>query len=135
MEKGLSSHSAKLSILATRKLSCSAPGGAGRAIAVETALAGASQFTIVNRNPERGQALAELMKAKVLSNTKFVVWDHNYEVPSDTDVVINATSIGLFPDVNAKLNINFQRSPAVDGCLRCDSQSHPKLTSSEPLKT
>jgi shikimate dehydrogenase len=51
-------------------------GGAARAIAVESALAGASTITIVNTTVSRGQDL------------------------------VNATSVGLFPDVDARLNID-----------------------------
>src|ERR1700690_2295519 len=37
-------------------------GGAARSITVELALAGAHQITIVNRSPERGRVLTELLK-------------------------------------------------------------------------
>ena len=36
----------------------------------------------------------------------FVPWQGDYNVPENTDVVINATSIGLYPDVNARLALN-----------------------------
>lgn len=35
-----------------------------------------------------------------------VEWTDTYDVPEETDYVINATSIGLYPDVNAKINVN-----------------------------
>lgn len=70
-------------------------GGASRAIAVEVALAGAAEMTIVNRSAERGKELADLLKAKVQPNTHFVPWQGDFEVPEQTDIVINATSIGL----------------------------------------
>jgi len=34
-----------------------------------------------------------------------VVWEGKYQIPEDTDVVINATPIGLFPDVAATLPV------------------------------
>lgn len=70
-------------------------GGAARAIAVEVGLSGAAQITVVNRNRERGQELVQLLSDKVRIASQFVPWEGNYEVPADTDVVINATSIGL----------------------------------------
>lgn len=86
-------------------------GGAARAIAVELALAGASQFTIVNRSPERGKSLVDLLNGRVREKAditaQLVNWSDNYQIPAGTDVVINATSIGLFPDVDARLAIDF----------------------------
>jgi shikimate dehydrogenase len=70
-------------------------GGAARAIAVEVGLAGAAQITIVNRNEARGQELAELIGGKVHVASRFVKWEGDYEVPPETEVLINATSIGL----------------------------------------
>lgn len=81
-------------------------GGAARAIAVELALAGAGKFTIVNRSEDRGSELTDLLTSKVNADVDFCVWDGAYTVPNDTHVVINATSIGLFPDVDARVALN-----------------------------
>jgi len=70
-------------------------GGAARAIGVEVGLAGARQITVVNRDPSRGGELAELLNGRVRVPTTFVPWQGDYEVPEGTDVLINATSIGL----------------------------------------
>jgi shikimate dehydrogenase len=75
-------------------------GGAARAIAVELSLAGAKSLTVVNRSRERGRDLAALVKAEA------VAWEGDYLVPADTDVVVNATSIGLFPDVEARVPLD-----------------------------
>jgi shikimate dehydrogenase len=69
-------------------------GGAARAIAVEVALAGAAGITIVNRTAARGQELVNLVN-KVGVPARLVIWEGNYEIPAETDVLINATSIGL----------------------------------------
>jgi shikimate dehydrogenase len=70
-------------------------GGAARAIAVEMALAGAAAMTVVNRGETRGQELVSLLNDKVKVPTQFVLWEGDYKVPPDAEVVINATSIGL----------------------------------------
>ena len=80
-------------------------GGAARAIGVEVALAGASQITVVNRSESRGQELAQLLAEKTPAKAEFVEWGGPYVIPADTDVVVNATSIGLFPDVDAQLEL------------------------------
>ena len=43
----------------------------------------------------RGEELATLLNDKVGVPAQFVQWEGDYEVPPETDVVINATSIGL----------------------------------------
>ncbi|GAA4119064.1 shikimate dehydrogenase [Knoellia locipacati] len=70
-------------------------GGAGRAIAVESALAGASRITIVNRNASRGEALAALVDQHTAAEADFEPWTQAYAVPTSADVVVNATSVGL----------------------------------------
>lgn len=83
-------------------------GGAARAIGVEVALAGATHVTIVNRGVERGQVLTNLLNEKTTTQAEFVEWKGDYEVPTDTDIVVNATSIGLFPDVDARVAVNLE---------------------------
>jgi shikimate dehydrogenase len=80
-------------------------GGAARAIAVESALAGAAAVTIVNRDPGRGGELVALLNEQTPARADLVVWDGDYSVPGGIDIVVNATSIGLFPDVDARLAV------------------------------
>ena len=81
-------------------------GGAARAIAVECALAGVASITVVNRDPERGRELVELLAARTPARAELAVWDATQRVPETTDIVVNATSIGLFPDVDARLDLD-----------------------------
>lgn len=75
-------------------------GGAARAMAVEMALAGAAHITIVNRTAKRGQKLARLLNEKTPAKAEFVHWQGSYVVPAEVDILANATSIGLYPDVD-----------------------------------
>lgn len=81
-------------------------GGAARAIAVELALAGATEITVVNRTPERGEELARHIASHTATRTRFDHWRGVYRLPEAVDVAINATSIGLFPDVDAELPLD-----------------------------
>lgn len=83
-------------------------GGAARAIGVEVALAGASAITIVNRSAERGEELTTLLDEKLAVKANFVPWNKTFVIPGGTDVLINATSIGLFPDINARLDFDLE---------------------------
>ena len=88
-------------------------GGAARAIGVEMALAGVRRITVVNRGEERGNELKDLLLgddlAKVapdLEDVEFRKWDGDITVPEGTDIVVNATSIGLYPDVDARVALD-----------------------------
>jgi len=82
-------------------------GGAARAIGVELALAGAAKIIVLNRDPKRGQEVVDLINTKTGTSAELVTWNSTYSIPIEVEIVINATSIGLFPDVNANLNIAF----------------------------
>jgi shikimate dehydrogenase len=81
-------------------------GGAARAIAVELALAGAKKFYVVNRSRARGEGLTALLNDKTKANAEFVEWNSTYEIPSDADVVINSTSMGMI-NTEGRQDINF----------------------------
>ena len=81
-------------------------GGAARAIAVELALAGIKKLTLVNRSETRGQELADLLRKKLSLDVELVTWKGDYSVPEGTDIVINATSVGLYePDARLELDV------------------------------
>ena len=82
-------------------------GGAARAVGIELALAGAAKIIVVNRDDARGKTLVDLLNTKTKAEATFVSWNSKFQIPAGTDVVINSTSIGLFPDVDAQLNIDF----------------------------
>ena len=70
-------------------------GGAARAVAVETALAGAASVLVVNRNERRGAELARVVTTGTGVPAAYVPWDEPYAVPSTCAVLVNATSVGL----------------------------------------
>lgn len=82
-------------------------GGAARAIAVECALNGAAHINIINRSIEKGEELASLIQMKTDRSAKYLNWKNNMEIPSDTDILINATSIGFSPNVTDKPDIDY----------------------------
>ena len=72
-------------------------GGAARAIAVECALAGAKQITVVNRTRDRGQELVDTLRAHTETQAEYLPWSHQLPVPEGTDILINATPVGMRP--------------------------------------
>lgn len=101
-------------------------GGAARAIAVELALAGAQQITVVNRNRERGETLVRLLAEKTPAQAEFVPWPAAYRVPGGADLLINATSIGLFPNVEDAPDIDYDS--ITPGMIVCDVIPNPPRT-------
>lgn len=83
-------------------------GGAAKAIAVECALAGAATITIINRTLARAEELAKVVNDSTSAKASALAWEPNQSVPAGTDILINATSIGLAPQSGQKPDINYQ---------------------------
>jgi shikimate dehydrogenase len=101
-------------------------GGAARAIAVEAALAGAAKLTIVNRGEARGRELTRLVNEKTKAKAGFILWDRSYAIDPAADILVNATSIGLFPDVEGRLDIDLTTLRA--GMIVADVIPNPPRT-------
>jgi shikimate dehydrogenase len=81
-------------------------GGAARAVSVEMALAGVSHICVVNRNPERGREFVELLKERTHVSAELIPWKGTFVIPKNIEIVINATSIGLYPNVDETLDLD-----------------------------
>jgi len=84
-------------------------GGAARAICVELALAGARRLTIVNipKDMALGEGLVKILKANTEVAVDYVSWTEKFKVPEGTGILVNATSIGLYPRVDDKPDIDY----------------------------
>jgi len=101
-------------------------GGAARAVSVELALAGARTITVVNRDPARGQAVVDLLNQRTAADAQLVRWASTYQVPDGTDIVINATSIGLFPGIDETLDLDM--NSLLPGMVVADIIPNPPRT-------
>jgi shikimate dehydrogenase len=101
-----------------KKIVVMGAGGAARSITVELALAGAQKITIVNRSIGRGKVLTELLQTKTPVKATFIPWQGRYSIPEDTDILVNATSIGLAPFAREKPEIDYESIRA--GIVVCD---------------
>ena len=100
-------------------------GGAARAIGVECALNGANKIIIVNRNAERGTALRDAIAENTDAQAEYIPWAGTAPVPEQTDILVNATCVGLFPDVNAYPDINYETIEK--GMIVCDVVFNPAM--------
>lgn len=101
-------------------------GGAARAIATELLLAGVADLLVVNRTVDRGQAMVADLAAKTGGPIRFEPWLGTYKIPASTDILVNATSIGLYPDVDAMPSIEL--AALQPHCLVCDAVFNPPET-------
>jgi shikimate dehydrogenase len=101
-------------------------GGAARAIAAELLLTGVRDLLVVNRSTERGEQMTADLRASTGKDIRFEQWQGTYVVPSDLDLFVNATSIGLYPDVNAMPDVDL--GAAAPGTLVCDVVFNPPET-------
>jgi len=101
-------------------------GGAARAIAVELGLSGAQRLTIVNRSPDRARILADLVSDRTPAEATAVCWEGMYQIPKDADLIVNATSIGLHPDLEALVPIDLESLRP--GLIICDVIPNPPQT-------
>lgn len=80
-------------------------GGAARAIAVEIALAGAKTVNIVNRDSGRGKELYQLISTLCQSN--YYSWEPKFNLPPETEILVNATTVGMHGSADSLLDFNF----------------------------
>ena len=91
-----------------KKIMILGAGGAARSIAVECALAGAAKLTLVNRTGAIARELADLIREKTKVPAEAIDWIPELAIPADTDILINATSIGLGDDRASKPDISYE---------------------------
>lgn len=76
-------------------------GGASRAICMTLAIKGANKVFICNRTVEKAVALSEDINKQIKKCSIPVAMNYNdmKSALNDTDIIINTTSVGMFPDI------------------------------------
>ena len=82
-------------------------GGAARAVSIELALVGARQINIINRSEARGAELASSVSEKTKAAAVYLPWIRQIRIPAETDILVQCTNIGLFPDVTGKPDVDY----------------------------
>lgn len=100
-------------------------GGAGRAMAVELAWAGASQLTLITRREEQGREVAERVRQASGVPCDWRPWQEPLRLPEGTTLLMNATHLGCAPELES-LPLDWQ---SVDpGCVAVDVITNPRIT-------
>lgn len=101
-------------------------GGAARAIAVELAMAAARRIVVVSRDRIKGEALANRVEERTGVESSYRPWGPRIAVEDDVNLLVQATPIGLYPDVTATVPIDVASLPS--GLIVCDVIPNPPKT-------
>jgi shikimate dehydrogenase len=100
-------------------------GGAGRAMAVEIAWAGATKMTIVTRREEQGREVAALVAKASGIPCAWQAWQREVEVPVGTTLLMNATHLGCAPELEP---VPVRWDTVDRACTVVDVITNPRIT-------
>ena len=123
--KGVVKAIAKVAPLAGQRVVMLGAGGAGRAMAVELAWAGAAHLTLVTRRQEQGE---EVPRTVTRASGVPAVWQPlqgEVAVPAGTTLLMNATHLGCAPELEP---VPVQWNTVDPACVVVDVITNPRLT-------
>ncbi len=123
--KGVVKAIAKVTPIAGKRVVLLGAGGAGRAMAVELAWAGASHLTVVTRREEQGREVARLVHSAAEIPTDWRAWESPVIIPEGTDILMNATTLGAAPEL-APVPVAWDS--AHTGLTAVDVITNPRMT-------
>jgi shikimate dehydrogenase len=123
--KGVVKAIEKVAPLEGRKVVMLGAGGAGRAMAVEIAWAGAAQLTLITRREAQGREVAELVQQASGVPCTWQSWQAQLQVPSGTDLLMNATHLGCAPELEP---VPVDWASVEPGCIAVDVITNPRIT-------
>ena len=86
-------------------------GGAARAIGTELCLAGAAELLLIGIDMKQAEELSGRLGKISECKVSCVMCEAGMRIPSGTDVLVNATPIGLYPDVKKCPDIDYASIP------------------------
>jgi shikimate dehydrogenase len=100
-------------------------GGAGRAMAVEIAWAGAAQLTLITRREQQGREVAEIVTRASGVPCQWMPWQAPLVMPSGTSLLMNATHLGCAPELEP---VPVDWSSVDRQCIAVDVITNPRIT-------
>jgi shikimate dehydrogenase len=89
----------KVTAIAGKRVAMLGAGGAGRAMAVEIARAGAAHLTVITRRASQGTEVADLVHQATGVPTDWRCWNGSIGLPAGTQILLNATHLGAAPEL------------------------------------
>jgi len=123
--KGVVKAIEKITSIAGKRVVMMGAGGAGRAMAVEIARAGAAHLTIITRREAQGVEVADMVQRATGVPTEWILWAGNIALPEGTQTLLNATHLGALPELEA-VPIDWNTLPA-DATV-VDVITNPRIT-------
>lgn len=100
-------------------------GGAGRAMAVEMAWAGAAHLTLVTRQQEQGEEVAATVTRASGVTAVWQPWKGEVVVPEGTTLLMNATHLGCAPELEP---VPVRWETVDPACVVVDVITNPRIT-------
>ena len=102
-------------------------GGAARGIGAEIARQGAASITVAARDPEKSAPVAQAFRhfGRTDFATQTIPWTGPLKIPVGTDVVLNATPVGAFPE-SGELDLDWDSLATV--AMAIDVITGPRTT-------
>lgn len=123
--KGVVKAIQKVTPIAGKRVAMLGAGGAGRAMAVELAWAGAAHMTIITRRESQGVEVADLITRASGVRAQWLPWSGEVVIPEGTDILMNATHLGCAPKAEA-VPVDWNSVPAQTTVV--DVITNPRLT-------
>ena len=123
--KGVVKAIEKVAPLAGQRVVMLGAGGAGRAMAVEMAWAGAAHLTLVTRRQEQGEEVAATVTRASGVPAVWQPWQGEVTVPAGTTLLMNATHLGCAPELEP---VPVRWDTVDPACVVVDVITNPRLT-------
>jgi len=123
--KGVIKAIEKVKPLAGQRVVMLGAGGAGRAMAVEIAWAGAAHLTLVTRRQEQGEEVAATVTRVSGVPAVWQPWQGEVVVPAGTTMLMNATHLGCAPELEP---VPVLWDTVDSTCLVVDVITNPRIT-------
>ncbi|MGZ4789613.1 MAG: shikimate dehydrogenase family protein, partial [Terriglobales bacterium] len=99
--KGVVNAIRKVTSIAGKRVAMLGAGGAGRAMAVELAWAGAAHMTIIARRESQGVEVADVVRRASGVPADWLPLSTEVVIPEGTEILMNATHLGCAPNLEA----------------------------------
>jgi shikimate dehydrogenase len=123
--KGVVKAIEKLAPLRGQQVVMLGAGGAGRAMAVEIAWAGAAQLTLITRREQQGREVAEIVTRASGVPCQWMPWQAPLVMPRGTSLLMNATHLGCAPELEA---VPVDWASVERQCIAVDVITNPRIT-------
>ena len=123
--KGVVAAIEKLAPLRGQRVVMLGAGGAGRAMAMEIAWAGAEHLTLVTRRESQGTEVARRVGQAAGVPCQWQQWEYPVRVPEGTTLLMNATHLGCAPELEP---VPVQWDSVDPACVVVDVITNPRIT-------